>query len=61
MLIYLNADEIHVFLKMMTEDQLAVSLELREARPHAEYVKRVIWKKLHDALDGQLTGSVTIQ
>jgi hypothetical protein len=60
MLVNLNDDEIQVLLKLLTEDQLAISLEHREVRPHSELTKHAIWEKLHDALDALGAGPTSI-
>jgi arginase family enzyme len=60
-LLTLTVDEIQVLLRLLTEDQLAVSLEIRETQPLLEEIKQSVWEKLHDALEGLTPGSVSIQ
>jgi hypothetical protein len=51
MQIDLTEEEIQVLLKMLTEDQLVVSLGARTFQPGIEDLKKLVWEKLHDALD----------
>jgi hypothetical protein len=60
-LLDLMDEQIHVILKLMTEDQLLVSLEGRCAHPNANRVKVGIWQRFHGGIASVRVRSGLIQ